>query len=708
MAGGGVVDECMTIDDYVPSPAVLEPPQWVIDQDRAYGDRLTAAGWFIAQDIDPTITHIMGDVTSTPTSSAASAAASSAASRAGGLPDVFEQCDTAYQHVASDEQGIPGAHDASSCDSWPDSVPGVSQSWCGDWEQRVRGELEAALSGPGLPGITRTPGDTHATTKGAGQVLAGLAPGPELAALLAGTDLDTLPDFEVVEYIHATDRLVSWAQARQLHAISVLDQRPTMAPPWPTTAGEVHDPSVTGDEIAMRLKCSKSWATTLVELARTLYTGPLTATGDALETGRITFRGAKLIHDRLEDIDPHIAQRVLAKVLPGAHLRTIPQLGKDLTRELIRTVPHYCAKKTQTARARRRVDRPQPLPDGMAYWAITAPAPDLLLADTILDHHARSLRNNGDPRTLDQLRTDLLLTTILNPHTCHHPTTTSAATGTGTGTSTAAGTVTGSAGSATTGTGTAAPHAGSAGIDAATGTSNSPDGTPAGVTDMTGDDPFGILANAPIRARINVTVPLSTLLGTSDQPGTLEGYGPIDPTTARALAAGGIWRRIITDPVTNTVLNLGRTTYRPPTALADHIRARDKECVQPSCAKPASATDLDHTIEYHRHHGETTDTNLGPLCRRDHMLKTDAGHTLRQIRAGLYLWITPTGHSYLIEPGNNSLALHLTTPINTTPPHNNPSNTSNPRTTSAHTTTQPDNNPQNSSTTDTEDDEIPF
>ncbi len=42
---------------------------------------------------------------------------------------------------------------------------------------------------------------------------------------------------------------------------------------------------------------------------------------------------------------------------------------------------------------------------------------------------------------------------------------------------------------------------------------------------------------AGISAIVNVTVPVLTLMGTSEEPGELEGYGPIDPETARRLAA---------------------------------------------------------------------------------------------------------------------------------------------------------------------------
>ena len=39
---------------------------------------------------------------------------------------------------------------------------------------------------------------------------------------------------------------------------------------------------------------------------------------------------------------------------------------------------------------------------------------------------------------------------------------------------------------------------------------------------------------------------------------------PVPAVVARALAAGGTWRRLVTDPVSGTVVDVGRTRYRPP------------------------------------------------------------------------------------------------------------------------------------------------
>lgn len=157
------------------------------------------------------------------------------------------------------------------------------------------------------------------------------------------------------------------------------------------------------------------------------------------------------------------------------------------------------------------------------------------------------------------------------------------------------------------------------------------------------------------RTVINVTVPLSTLLGVNDEPGELAGYGPISADVARKLAAEGTWRRIVTDPFSDAVLDVGRTRYRPPADLAAHVRERDRVCARPGCSSPATSCELDHTIEYCRSDGTTAHTNLGPLCKRDHQIKTDGGFTVVQPVPGVFVWRTPAGQVYVVRPGADGL-----------------------------------------------------
>jgi hypothetical protein len=88
------------------------------------------------------------------------------------------------------------------------------------------------------------------------------------------------------------------------------------------------------------------------------------------------------------------------------------------------------------------------------------------------------------------------------------------------------------------------------------------------------DSPLGVVS-----PRVYVTVPVLTLLGHSDAPAELDGYGPIDAETARRLAAHApSFQRILTHPETGAYLSYGRDKYRVPADLAGYLRVRDGVC----------------------------------------------------------------------------------------------------------------------------------
>jgi hypothetical protein len=162
-----------------------------------------------------------------------------------------------------------------------------------------------------------------------------------------------------------------------------------------------------------------------------------------------------------------------------------------------------------------------------------------------------------------------------------------------------------------------------------------------------------------VPVRINVTVPLSTLLG-GGEPGDLDGYGAIDAATARALALGGTWRRLVTDPLSGVTLDVGRTRYRPPPDLAELVRARDRTCFRPGCGARASGCELDHTIPFGRgpDGGTTSFGNLGPGCETDHQLKTNGDFRVRQVSPGVFEWTSKrTGRTYRREADGSTTPL---------------------------------------------------
>ena len=146
---------------------------------------------------------------------------------------------------------------------------------------------------------------------------------------------------------------------------------------------------------------------------------------------------------------------------------------------------------------------------------------------------------------------------------------------------------------------------------------------------------------------VNLTIDLPTLLGLSENPGILAGYGAIPASVARELAADGKWKRFITDPVSGELLNLGRETYEPPQALIDFLTARDRTCRFPGCRQPARVGDIDHAKSWDTG-GETSISNLGVLCRRHHRMKTHGGWELKSRGDGSCTWTSPTGKIYQV------------------------------------------------------------
>jgi hypothetical protein len=93
----------------------------------------------------------------------------------------------------------------------------------------------------------------------------------------------------------------------------------------------------------------------------------------------------------------------------------------------------------------------------------------------------------------------------------------------------------------------------------------------------------------------------------------------------------------------------GRTTYRPPANLTDHVIARDHTCTFPGCRRPARLCDLDHT-EAWTDGGDTNSHNITALCARHHNAKHDARWQVKRLRDGGSAWTSPTGHTYVRPP----------------------------------------------------------
>ncbi|WP_373367305.1 HNH endonuclease signature motif containing protein [Sanguibacter inulinus] len=180
-----------------------------------------------------------------------------------------------------------------------------------------------------------------------------------------------------------------------------------------------------------------------------------------------------------------------------------------------------------------------------------------------------------------------------------------------------------------------------------------------------------------IRPVVAVTVPVMTLLGHSEEPGDLAGYGPIDAATARELAAHATsFIRLLTHPETGTVLSVGRDRYAVPADLRTWLQIRDDTCRFPGCSRRAARCDVDHITDWARG-GTTSHSNLIHLCRKHHRLKhttrwtprmastitegtsqSPAEETASHTDDSVVHWDAPSGRTHLDHP-----AVQLSDPV---------------------------------------------
>lgn len=161
-------------------------------------------------------------------------------------------------------------------------------------------------------------------------------------------------------------------------------------------------------EIGAALGWTRQAATEHLALATDLVRR-LPTVHKALSQGEIDLPKARLISDAVAPLaDP---STVVAAVLPEAGALTTGQLRSRLSKVVVEADADGAA-----GRHRRRIrDRRvvlQPETDGCAsIYALNLPAVEAVAAFDRLTAQAHSLKREGDPRSIDQLRADLLLGT---------------------------------------------------------------------------------------------------------------------------------------------------------------------------------------------------------------------------------------------------------------------------------------------------------
>ena len=483
--------------------------------------------------------------------------------------------------------------------------------------------MESAILPDGRPLIPNPPHPAELAGErvdGEDYVWSSMRPGPDLGVELAGLDPVALGDEGMVEAIRAHGRMIAHHEAQLSVLIAELASRPVYGR-CGDAAGHEHDAArVAASEVSLAMSWTPRHADARVAHAVRMVE-ELPATLAALEAGTIDAYKARVIDEETGPLagDAESTRRVEAAALKRAGTKTGPALRAFVKRTVIAAAPQAAEQRRRTARAARRVDKPFAECDGMGSMQIYGPIEDLAALFTAIDAAARARRDAaakaddfdtaGTP--LAALRFDVLA---------------------GLGWSALA-----------------AGHLGCCAQDCA------------GASQRLG-------TRHGRAATVNVTVPVTTLIGASDEPGELAGFGPITAEVARRIAGDAVWRRVLTDPASGAVLDYGATRYVPPRHLTEHVIARDRTCRFATCSWPAETSELDHTTPFRPDGagGPTAAGNLGPLHRRHHNDKTHHGFEFTQPEPGRYVITTPAGLSYQVDP-------EIIGPVDDPPQHDPPS-----------------------------------
>ena len=445
-----------------------------------------------------------------------------------------------------------------------------------------------------------------------------------------------------------------------------LDVRPWDAPPLNTA--ELAEEFVVS-EIAAATGLSFSRARQRVDAATSLFlTDRLPRTAALLRAGLLDETKLRTILSGTADLDETPCRLVEARVIPDADLEvadpldvradpsdlhsrpgaalpavtrmTNPALERALRAAVLTLDAEAAARRAAAARARRHV-RAEALPDGMGSLTVETGQEIIAAVVNDLDSCVATAKAAGDPRRPDEIRCDELVhrmtlgafgapacALISHPRTPDTP------------------------GPNSHQDGAAPDH----------------DGV---VPDQDGRGPrWGRYGRRGLT--VGLTMPLSTWLGLAEEPGLLDGYGPIAAALARQIAREALrdhpttttWRCVVVHDEHRTVLGVGDLIpsphHDPPPRLARLVRTTYPTCAYPGCPTPARNCDLDHRIP-HEQGGPTCSCNTQPLCRRHHRLKGTGVMGVEPVDdpeepVGTLRWTSWTGREYLSRPPEAAVA----------------------------------------------------
>jgi hypothetical protein len=389
------------------------------------------------------------------------------------------------------------------------------------------------------------------------------------------------------------------------------------------------------EQLALACRVSPVTGARRLALARTLVR-QLPETVALVARGRISAWVATIVAHETDALTPQDRAVVDARLSSRLTSMSPRQAEAAARRAAIGIDPASAVRRGRTARGDRRVTI-RPAPDTMALVSGFVPVEQGVAAWATLDRDARARRAAGDPRSRGQIMADTFIERLTGQATA---TAVPVEIGLTMTTDALLGVAARDDASGTDGAG------GAAGSDVATLPGYGP--IPAAFArDLAGMD-----ADAATEAGDAAEV--SRLRPTADVATHDVETGDVDSgdvgTGGVAKRARVFIRRILTDPIDQTVVAVDTRRRRFDGALARYLMARDQHCRMPYCTAPIRH--LDHVRPW-RDRGPTTAANGQGLCERHSYVKEAPGWHVRVVEpAGPGRWVhstiitTPTGHTY--------------------------------------------------------------
>ncbi|HLF42777.1 MAG TPA: DUF222 domain-containing protein, partial [Acidimicrobiia bacterium] len=240
--------------------------------------------------------------------------------------------------------------------------------------------------------------------------LAEMPPGPMLAAVLASIDRDRISGYQRVVLIKARSRLRAWVEAdfyADLESVAQAEEEMFSQPDEAIEAA--------AGEIRAALTLTRRAADIQIGIAYELR-DRLPGVWNALHQGLIDLAKARVICNETVHLPIEAARRVAEVALQRAPRQTTGQLGARIRRLVISLDPEMAHERYEKAVEERRVVL-EPNEHGTANLiGLDLPAAQAQAAMRRINTLAQAAKTRDDPRTMDQVRTDVYLDLLNGRH----------------------------------------------------------------------------------------------------------------------------------------------------------------------------------------------------------------------------------------------------------------------------------------------------